>query len=260
MEAMSDPSTIADAPQPTWKSRLWRVARTVIVVLFVMSLVGMSEFSAHVAMGWTNHLRVTFPGLLSQWTGLLVLLGCLTVACWLVHRLIRWRLQVKGSAANWRAAHTLFATAIILLGAWSTIALKGAAQQAAWLSNKPLYERRGPDFIRADAMNSASQILFALGEFHSDQERYPDSLDDLSLPSRIIMIRPSSGAAPEPFVYFKPPVDSDPDTVVLVSPVLRPRDVVVVVFLSGTKDVYPAASLAGILETGRMPDRNHHER
>ena len=257
---MSDSSTIAEAPQLTWKSRLWRVARVIIVVLFVMSLVGMSEFSAHVAMGWTNHLRITFPALLSRWTELLVPFGCLTVACWLVHRLIRWRLKTKGSAVNWRAAHTLFATAIILLGAWSAIALKGAAHQAAWLSNEPLYERRGADFIHADAMNSASQILFALEDFHRKQERYPDSLDDLSLPSRLTMIRPSPGAVPEPFVYFKPPVDSDPHTVVLVSPVLRPRDVVVVAFLSGTKDVYPVTSLAGILETRRMPARNEHER
>ncbi|MCW1922357.1 hypothetical protein OKA05_07315 [Luteolibacter arcticus] len=248
---MSDSSTAAAAPRRKWLSRIWYVARPVIIFLVITSVLGISEISSHVALGWPGHIQASLPTLLPRWPELLLPLGCLAVATWLIHRFIRWWCATKGNAVDWRAGYTLSATAIVLSGAAAAIALSGVVHQLTWLFDKPLYESRGADVSRADAMSSTRQILLTLEDFRWKQERYPDSLSELSLPSRLLTVRPLSDLAPEPFVYLKPDAGSDPDTVVLVSPVLRQREVVIVGYLKGTTEVHPAADLPGILESRR---------
>ncbi len=258
--------TVNENPAPPTAAQKWRERLYALIAIFLLltfaacsGLITALELPLRLVLGWIWHLVQAAPVLLPQWPKLLVPLGCLALATWLVHRFVRWWLAAKGSAVGWHGRHTLSATALVLLGAAAAIGLSGVVHQIVWLSNEPLHERRGADFARADAMNSANQILLALEDFHLEQGCFPDSLADLSLPSQLTMVRPHHGGAPEPFVYLKPTTAPDPDTVVLVSPILRQSDVVILGYLPRTTDAYPSTGLPEILETRRMPAARTHE-
>lgn len=248
-----------------WRERIFAYIAIGVLLMFAAcsGLITFLEFPLRLAFGWIWHLVQGVPVLLPQWPELLLPLACLAVATWLAHRFIRWWLAAKGSALDWRGRHTVSAAAIILLGSAAAIALSGVAHQAVWLADAPWWTNGGRAYERTEAMNKIRQLHRALVDFESEHGRPPDSLEELdpAINRRLFHQSPSAGEPPEPIVYLKPG-DSDPATVVLVSPLLESlRERVVVGFRSGEAKSLPVrpGQLEEILETRREPARKARE-
>lgn len=265
MEAMSG------EPPPTgakvWRERLIAFA---VLCFFVMlaacsGLLTVIELPLRLLLGWTWHLGQAVPELLPQWPKLLLPLACLALATWLVHRFIRWWLAAKGSAADWRARHTLSATTLVLLGVAAAIALSGVVHQAVWLADAPWWTNRGKFTIRTDATNKIRQLHLAIIDFENEHGRYPDSLAELKTNPTLLSQSPDLGEPPEPILYLKPreiPEHSDTDDgiAIFVSPFLgSERSQFVVGFSSGTTRILYRHQWAELLETRRKPTPKSHE-
>jgi hypothetical protein len=252
-----------------WQERLYAIIAISLVVMFLgcSGLITVFELPLRLALGWIWHLVQAIPALLPQWHKLLLPLGFLALATWLVHRFIRWWITAKGNALDWRARHTVAATSLVLLGTAAAIALSGVVHQAVWLAEAPWWRDQSKAIERAEAMNKIRQLHIAIIEFEDEHGRYPDSLAELDLEkhSKLLYQSPASGEPPEPILYLKPreaPVHSDTDDgiAILVSPLLGSgRDRVVVGFTSGAAKVMFREQLPEILETRRMPGQKRHE-
>jgi hypothetical protein len=235
----------------------------VILVVFVTLFLACSGFITaleapfHLVFGWAWHAWATFPALIPRWNETLLPLACLALALWLAHRFIRWWLAAKGSAIGWHSKHTIFACGLLLLGAAAAIATSGIVHQAVWLADEPWYERSGLDGSRTRVISNAKQVLLAVDEFRRANGRYPDSLDELSLPATLTTAVPLSGGAAEPFVYLKPAPDhpAEEEILLLVSPMLRADGRWVGGFSTGNARVFRAEEFIGLLESRRVPQR-----
>jgi hypothetical protein len=221
-----------------WRERLYAFIAISLLLTFAAcsGLITALELPLRLALGWTWHLAQAVPVLLPQWPALMVPLGCLALATWLVHRFIRWWLAAKGSAIDWRGRHTLSATALVLLGAAAAIALSGVVHQAVWLADAPWWVNRGRFTERTEAMSKIRQLHLAIAEFRGEHGRHPESLVELETNPKLLSQAPEPGAPTEPILYLKPyeelPEDPGGDgMVILVSPPLgSDRESIVVGF------------------------------
>ena len=256
-----------EQPPPTsaqkWRERLYAVIAISFVVMFLgcSGLITVLELPLRLLLGWAWHLVQVTPALLPQWHKLLLPLGCLALATWLVHRFIRWWIAAKGNAIDWRARHTISATLLVLLGSAAAIALSGVAHQAVWLADVPWWRDQSKAIERVEAMNKIRQLHFAIIEFENQHGRYPDSLAELDLKdsTKLLHQSPAPGEPPEPILYLKPreaPVQGEEDDgiAMLISPLLgSQRDRIVVGFTSGATKPLAGRLLPEILETRREP-------
>ena len=147
----------------------------------------------------------------------------------LLHRfVVRWTVA-KQIARPWRVADTASCLALVLLGSGAAIALSGVAHQSVWLAGERWTDRRrsAPQTV---AMNHGRQLMWAITEFHTNNDRYPHSLDELAaseefLP-RLVWVDSRAGSPKEPFILLcpgeiRPMLDEEP---VIVSPILRDSD------------------------------------
>ncbi len=253
---MSDEEEAATAHP--WRERLIAGAAISLLLLFAAcsGLITFLELPLRLALGWIWHLVQAAPVLLPRWREALLPLACLVTATWFIHRFIRWWLAAKGTAIEWRARHTVVASALVLSGAAAAIAMSGVVHQAVWMLEAPWWVNRNKATERTEATNKIKQLLFALAEFEADHGHYPESLAELEVPRKFLEQSPAPGLLPEPMLYLKPdPVMADDEeTIVLVSPVLG-SDRVVVGFRSLAAQSVDSSLLPQILETRRMPKR-----
>jgi hypothetical protein len=259
MEAMSEEP--APTPARKLRERIYAYIAITLVALFAVcsGFITILELPLRLALGWIWHLVQAVPALLPQWPKLLLPLGCLALATWLVHRFIRWWLAAKASALDWRARHTVSATSLVLLGAGAAIALSGVVHQAVWLAEAPWWTNRGRAAERSEAANKIRQLHISLIEFENEHGRYPDSLAELKTNPKLLSQSPYAGEPPEPILYLKPretpvPGDTKNHVAILVSPLLGSgRDWIVVGLTSGATTSLLSNQLPDILETRRMP-------
>ena len=227
------------ATPSAWK-RVGKIfARIVLYGLLLFLLLVLSsvfiwplEFGFHLIVGPFFHAWKTLPPFFSQWRSALLPLACLAVAIVLAHRFIRWWIHSKGIQMTWRWKHTAAAASLLLLGSAAAIAMSGITHQAAWLASSPWVENKGRKTQQTVAINNARQILFALLEYQVAHDRYPDTLEEAvtmvnGLP--LLWVETGPHNLREPFIFLKP---GHPYTglvePVIVSPVIRPYDKVVV--------------------------------
>ncbi|MCW1885067.1 hypothetical protein OKA04_10040 [Luteolibacter flavescens] len=229
-----------------------------LVFTALASLTSFLDFLLHLAIGWFWHLEKTAPALLPQWQGILLPLGCLVLGTWLVHRFTRWWISAKGSRLEWKAAHTLSATALLLLGAAAAIALSGVVHQAVWLSDTTWWTKNRM-YARTSATMNIRQLQIAITDFKSSHGRYPDSLAEIESSRQFQYVSPGANKPPEPVLYLKPDEayshDADSDgngQVILVSPLLE-YERYVVGFTSGATHTVHGSGLAKVIEASRMP-------
>jgi hypothetical protein len=248
-------------PAQKARERIYAIIAISLVVMFLAcsGLITALELPSRLLLGWIVHLGNTLPVLYPQWHKLLLPLGCLALATWLVHHFIRWWISAKDSAIHWRARHTISATLLVLLGSAAAIALSGVVHQAVWLFDAPWWVNRGRFAIRSEATNNIRQLHLAILDFETEHGRYPDSLAEVKTNPKLLHLSPDRGEPPEPILYLKPreaPVHSDPneDIAILVSPLLgSDREWIVVGFTSGAAKTMLRQQLPEILETRRMP-------
>ncbi|MCW1922359.1 hypothetical protein OKA05_07325 [Luteolibacter arcticus] len=262
---------MSEEPPPTkaqiWSERLYATIAISLVVMFAActGLLTLLELPLRLAFGGIWHFAQAIPGLLPQWHKLLLPLGCLMLATWLVHRFIRWALAAKGSTIDWRARQTLSATLLVLLGSAAAIALSGVVHQAIWLADAPWWRNSGRFAVRSDAMNKIKQLHLAILDFENEHGRYPDSLAELKTNPKLLYQSPDEGEPSEPIIYLKPreaptETDDDVDSAILVSPLLgTDRKWVVVGFTSGAARSLPHQQLPEIFETRLNPASKRHE-
>lgn len=249
-------------PAQKWRERVYAIIAISFVVMFLgcSGLITAFELPLRLLLGWAWHLVQAGPVLLPQWHKLLLPLGCLALATWLVHRFIRWWIAAKGSKADWRTGHTLAATFLLLLGSAAAIALSGVVHQAVWLAEAPWWTN-GRSTERIEAMNKIRSLHAAIMEFDGEHGHYPDSLAELDLKKApdLLYQSPTRGEPMEPILYLKPrevppPSDKDDGIAILISPLLgSDRNRVVIGFTSGAARIMYREQLPEILETRRMP-------
>jgi hypothetical protein len=263
MEAMSEEQPPLTPAQKV-RERIYAIIAISLVVMFLgcSGLITALELPLRLLLGWAWHLVQAAPALLLQWHKLLMPLGCLALAMWLVHRFIRWWISAKGSKVDWRTGNTLAAIFLLLLGSAAAIALSGVVHQAVWLADVPWWSN-GRRSERRESMGKIQQLHLAIFNFHDRHGRFPDSLAELDLKqsANLLYQSPAHGEPPEPIIYLKPlemPTildrgDKD-DIIILVSPLLEEdRDRIAVGFISGaTRSMY-RHQLPETLETRRMP-------
>ena len=248
-------------PAQKARERIYAIIAISVVVMFLVcsGLITALELPLRLLLGWIIHLGNSIPALVPQWHKLLLPLGCLALATWLVHRFIRWWISANGSAIAWRARHTISATLLVLLGSAAAIALSGVVHQAVWLLDAPWWVNRGRFMIRTEATNKIRQLHLAILDFETEHGRYPDSLAEVKTNRQLLYQSPDRGEPPEPILYLKPreaPVHSDTneDIALLVSPLLgSEREWIVVGFTSGAARSMLRQQLPEILETQRTP-------
>jgi hypothetical protein len=253
-------------PAQKARERIYAIIAISLVVMFLScsGLITALELPVRLLLGWIVHLGNAVPSLLPQWQKLLLPLGCLALAMWLVHRFIRWWISAKGSAIAWRTRHTISATLLVLLGSAAAIALSGVVHQAVWLLDAPWW-RNGRSTERREATNKIQQLHLAILDFENEHDRYPDSLAEVKANPKLLYQSPDRGEPPEPILYLKPreaPVHSDTDegVAILVSPLLgSDREWIVVGFTSGAARSMLREQLPEILETRRNPAQKRHE-
>jgi len=255
-------------PPRKWSERIYAILAICLFAMFLgcSGLITALELPLRLMLGWAWHLIQAAPALLPLWPKLLLPLGCLALATWLVHRFIRWWITTKGQSLDWRPRHTVSATLLVLLGAAAAIALSGVVHQAVWLADAPWWTNRGRPVERVEAMSKIQQLHIAIIDFQGEHGRYPESLSELELKNtfQLLYQSPARGEPTEPFLYLKPRdgmVEGDEDgSIILVSPLLGPdRDRVAVGFTSGATRSLLSEQLPEILETRRMPEPKRHD-
>jgi len=258
---------MSEEPPPTkeqiWRERLYAAFAISLLLIFAAcsGLITVVELPLRLLLGWIWHLVQAVPALLPLWPKLLLPLACLTVSTWLIHRFIRWLITTQGHTLDWRARHTVSATALALLGSAAAIALSGVVHQAVWLADAPWFTNHGRLIERTEAANNIRQLHLAILDFQDQHKRYPDSLAELDLKRapQLLHQSPVRGEPPEPILYLKPreaPASSNPDDdiAILVSPIVGSgRDWIVVGFTSGATRFLLSDQLPEVLETRRMP-------
>jgi hypothetical protein len=249
-----------------------RIVWTVLGLFLVLLLLGVSsiffvilEAPFHFLIGWLIHFVTAVPPLLGSWWMILLPIGCLMVAGFLLHRFVRWWIKAKGNGIIWQPVHTVTALGIFLLGCGAAIAMSGVVHQLVWLSKDPWTEDRSRKSYQTEAVNNARQLLFALFEFQETEGRQPDSLQELEgkyqIPRRLCWVRTSGGKVPEPFVLLYPGgTESEAKKPWIVSPLIGSVGNIVVGYSDGSVTSLPAGSLEKILQsrdfkTGNEPAR-----
>ena len=205
-----EPATIR---KPAPRKRKW-IVRTVVYLLVAFAIASVTqctvliEAPVHFLIGWFLHACEALPSLAGKWRAVILPLGCMIVATYLTHRLIRWWLREKDSRLSWKPVHTLSATALILLGAGAAITISGVAHQLAWLSSEPLTENRGKRALLTKAVSNARQIMLALETFHEEHGRYPSSFEEVQkeydLPPEMFRVETRPRGLSEPFIFLRP--------------------------------------------------------
>lgn len=215
--------------------------RIILICFFLLLLLGFSvryiwpwEFALHMIAGPFFHAWKTLPPFFSQWRSALLPLACLFIAIALAHRFIRWWIHTKGIQMAWRWKHTAAAASLLLLGSAAAIAMSGITHQAAWLASIPWVESNRNKRLTA-TIGNARQIMLVLWEYENTYKKYPDTLEEalkaLDVPTRMLWVETGPDELREPFIFLKPGQSSAGRIApVIVSPVIRPYDKVVVGF------------------------------
>jgi hypothetical protein len=237
---MSEESEKLATPS-AWK-RVGKIfARIVLYGLLLFLLLVLSsvfiwplEFVFHLIAGPFFHAWKTLPPFFSQWRSALLPLACLALAIVLGHRFIRWWIHTKGIQMTWHWKHTAAAASLLLLGSAAAIAMSGITHQAAWLVSSPWVESNRNKRLTA-TIGNARQIMLVLWEYENTHKKYPDTLEEalkaLDVPTSMLWVETGPDELREPFIFLKPGQSSAGLIApVIVSPVIRPYDKVVVGF------------------------------
>jgi hypothetical protein len=154
---------------------------------------------------------------------------------WLFHRFVCWLTAARGNTA-WRWAHSAAVVALLLSGSAAAIAMSGITHQLAWLAKEPWLMDRNRVTERTEALVRVRELLMATLEFRTEEDRYPDSLDELERFKPgirpLLWIKVGGGAVPEKVIYLKPsPEDGEAgsaEVTLFISPALRPDGSVVI--------------------------------
>ena len=197
---------------------------------------------------------------------ILLPIGCLMVAGFLLHRFVCWWVKVKGNEMTWRPAHTMTALGIFLLGCAAAIAMSGVVHQLVWLSKDPWTEDRSRKPYQTEAVNNARQLLFVLYEFQEPEGRHPSSLQELEgkyqIPRRLWWVRTGDEKIPEPFVLLYPGGTESSEAIEpwIVSPIIGSGGKIVVGYSDGSASSLPAGSLEKILQSRDFKSGNEPAR
>lgn len=253
-----------------WKRVLLALVWVFVVLLFsfLSSCTLLIETPIHFLLGWLFHAGRVLPPQLADWRALLLPLGCLILAGWLLHRFVRWSIATKGGLRSWSPGQTISALALLLLGCAAAIAMSGIVHQAVWLFGAPQVVNRGRNIELTLAVNNARNLLFMLQDHHDTNGRYPDSLADLKfdndIADRILRVAPGSGGLREPFILLHPGRSriASADEPLIMSPVITSHgDKVAVGYGDGSVRATHVRQIVEILrnldaETPRIPPRN----
>lgn len=227
----------------------------ILILAFVTGSPMFVEIPFHFLLGWMLHAINTLPPLLPKWSGLLLPLCSLLVVGFMTHRFICWWITARNSLLKWHFSQTLTAVALLLLASAAAIAMSGIAHQSAWL----LSDRWTESNMRTEqtmAVNNARQLLIALESFHESEGHYPNSfqeLEDMFAPSaKVAWVETERHGVLEPFILLKPggtrPLEED--IPLIVSPVIRNGEKIVVGYSDGSVSSLPAVRLDEILQGG----------
>lgn len=244
---------------PRRKSWIIRLAVWGFIVVFfgaATGLITLLEAPFRLVFGWALHAWVTLPPLLPRWNELLLPSAALGLALFLTNRFVRWALVAKGSKLPWQGRHTVLSTFLLLLGAAAAIAMSGIVHQIVWLGWEPWWGNGRSQVT--PAMSQTRQIVMWIHDFEEKNGRYPDSLEELDLPTTLRVVPSRERGLQEPFVYLKPagPLPAGEELPVLVSPLLPDSDRVVVGYLSGTTTSIQPDQLPNLLAQPRSPDHD----
>jgi len=227
-------------------------------VIFVFSVLSsctvLVETPVHFVLGWLFHAVKALPSLLGNWRPLVVPLGCLVLATWLIHRFIRWSQVAKGNPPSWRVRHTVSAVSLLLLGCGAAIALSGVVHQSVWLMSDPWTENRGKRMEQTLAVNNARQLVMGLFEYHEKHGHYPNSLreleSELDAPARLFSVPVGYSRVNEPFVLLHPGGTRavNPDEPLIVSPVIQSAGKIVVGYGDGSVTSLLAKDLERVIK------------
>ncbi len=272
---MSDePVTLRDSStrRGTWiiQAVFWPF---VIFVFLVMGdrFVVIIETPVHFVLGWIFHALRTLPQELVNWRPVVIPVGCLVLATWLIHRFVCWWFDAKEKPRSWCFRHTLSAVTLFLLGCAAAIAFSGVIHQSVWLMGTRLTERRGMNINLTVAVNNARQLMLALLEFQDKKGRFPESFQefemepDIVVPGmmrRLVWVETDDSGVREPFLLLHPGGDRplEAGEPVIVSPVIEQGMKIVVGYGDGSAKSFPAGQLEQVLRNrGRTSSQPSHD-
>ncbi len=204
---MSHPEQKKSSRWKAWAGRLLLAAIVWLIFLpFILALIGEYAFQIpyHVLAGWFFHLRdAVLPAIGGRFMALGLPLVCLAVALAMAHRFFIW----LGKGKPWNFGKTLSIGGLILLGSAAAIAASGVLHQLFWMTKEPLVTSSHRS-ARMAAISDMRQLGFAMFEFHTERDRFPETMDELfdSIPGaeRWRMIRSPNGPK-EPVMLVTPP-------------------------------------------------------
>lgn len=228
-----------------------KIVKWGVITLAAVGAFGSTDVGGALLFGWAQHIGKNLPPLLEKSPALILPLLCLAIATVTAHRFMAWLASGgSGGESRWKLPHSLVVIGLLLLGSAAAIAMSGITHQLAWLSKEPLRETRGMDRQLHEASRAVDRLLFALGAFRAEHDRFPDTMAELMASDPDLKgmdrVAPVAGHTSEPIIYLKPSWDSlsRDNQPVFVSPYL-PKSRLVVVGYSNLKSEWKRADERG---------------
>lgn len=170
-------------------------------------------------------------------------------------------MRERGVPVAWRFSQSAIVGLLMLLGCAAAISLSGVVHELAWLPQGEI-TRSNQRSNQTLAVSNARQLGMVLFEYDSEFGRLPLALKDLDklddglngqLP-RLIHLRFDSSSPPEPFILRNPggAIDPDPNSVILIRPLIPDTDKFVVLKSDMSVTSLPAGRFAEVLKSGKV--------